>query len=367
MTTVDQPRPFGVAPQRTPVQFDPTTGGLRIGEHERRIDDPSVPTQVYSAYLSLLHAVRGTKPGTKLPLRTADLEALLLIVGDDPETIEENLVGLMGLTAEEATVLGGLLLRHRRSMATLGVVATLAAGVGTTMVGPDPATPRGATAITLTDAWEPVAPVGVPAPAAAPAAPVAAPAPVMGPVAAAPAPVERAPRTSRATALTSAPSVTSVPLAGVSTGASAAAAPTPAAEVPAAPAPAAPPAEPAQPAQPVMPVLDGEPVWDAPPPEPAAPSSDIGEAASLFPETTPVQGTPAQGVSDPSATGGDSAPAAAPVPAAPLPSLPTPVQGISDPSATGGDTTAVEAPPADAPAPGGVTTLGSRDAEQPTG
>jgi hypothetical protein len=84
MTTVDQPRPFGVAPQRTPVQFDPTTGGLRIGPHERRIEDPTVPSQVYSAYLSLLHAVRGTKPGTKLPLRSADLEALLLIVGDDP-------------------------------------------------------------------------------------------------------------------------------------------------------------------------------------------------------------------------------------------------------------------------------------------
>jgi hypothetical protein len=108
-----------------------------------------------------------------------------------------------------------------------------------------------------------------------------------------------------------------------------------------------------------MPILDGVPVWDAPPPEPEAPAAAVGEAASLFPDLPP----PVQGVSDPSATGGDAAPAPAPVPAAPLPSLPTPVQGISDPSSTGGDTVGT----GEASAPSGVTVLGTRDAEQPTG
>ncbi len=131
-------RPFGMPAQRTPVVFDPETGGLRIGDHVRRVQDPSEPTQVYGAYLSLLYAVRGAKPGEQLPLRSADLEALLLIVGDDPETIEKRLIALMGCTADEAKVLGGILLRHRKKTAALGVAASLllggslASGVGGT-------------------------------------------------------------------------------------------------------------------------------------------------------------------------------------------------------------------------------------------
>ena len=121
-------RPFGMPAQRTPVVFDPDTGGLRIGEHVRRVEDPSEPNQVYGAYLSLLYAVRGAKPGEQLPLRAADLEALLLIVGDDPETIEQRLIGLMGCSAEEAKVLGGILLRHRKTTAALGVAASLLLG-----------------------------------------------------------------------------------------------------------------------------------------------------------------------------------------------------------------------------------------------
>jgi hypothetical protein len=88
--------------QRTPVVFDPESKRLRIDEHVRRVDDPSQPNQVYGAYLALLYAVRGAKPGEQLPLRTADLEALLLLVGDDPETIEKRLIALMGCTADEA-------------------------------------------------------------------------------------------------------------------------------------------------------------------------------------------------------------------------------------------------------------------------
>jgi predicted nucleic acid-binding Zn-ribbon protein len=121
-------RPFGTPQQRTPVVFDPETKGLRIGEHTRRVDDPSQPNQVYGAYLALLYAVRGANPGEQLPLRTADLEALLALVGDDPKTIEKRLIGLMGCTADEAKVLGGILLRHRRTTAALGVAASLLFG-----------------------------------------------------------------------------------------------------------------------------------------------------------------------------------------------------------------------------------------------
>lgn len=121
-------RPFGMPAQRTPVVFDSQIGGMRIGEHVRRVEDPAEPTQLYGAYLSLLYAVRGAKPGEQLSLRAADLEALLLIVGDDPETIEKRLIGLMGCSADEAKLLGGILLRHRKKATALGVAASLLLG-----------------------------------------------------------------------------------------------------------------------------------------------------------------------------------------------------------------------------------------------
>lgn len=136
----EQQRPFGMPTQRTPVQFDLTTGGLRIGALERRVEDPSEPSSVYGAYLSLLYAVRGAKPGEQLPLREADLEALLLIVGDDPATIEQRLVGLMGCSAEEASALSRVLLRHRRLTATLGIAASLVLG-GVVAAGGDSSDP----------------------------------------------------------------------------------------------------------------------------------------------------------------------------------------------------------------------------------
>ena len=114
--------------QRTPVEFDPESNGLRIGPYERRIADPSDADQVFGAYISLLYAVRGAQPGEQLKLRAADLEALLLIVGDDPETIEQRLIALMGCSVQEARVLGGALLRHRRLTATLGIAGALALG-----------------------------------------------------------------------------------------------------------------------------------------------------------------------------------------------------------------------------------------------
>lgn len=274
--------PFGVAPQRTPVEFDASTGGLRIGPYERRIEDPAEPGQVYSAYLSLLYAVRGAKPGERLALREADLEALLLIVGDDPATIEERLVGLMGCTAEEASVLGRLLLRHRKATATLGVAAGLtlvAAGV-VSWVTDDPAPAVASVAA---------------APVEAPISGTVEPGPAIGPVAPAPVPVGPVavvqPDTSPVVVAEAEPV--------------AAAAPAPAAEAPA-PVPAAPapvpfgPAVPAAPVEPEVPAVVGpvatevvetepayalptyaEPVMDAPPPpvEIELPDFDIGEPA----------------------------------------------------------------------------------------
>ena len=277
---------------RTPVVYDSTAGALRIGPYERRLDDPESPDEVYGAYLSLLYAVRSAEPGDRLPLRSADLEALLLLVGDDPATIESRLVELMGCTPEEAGLLARVLLRHRRMTATLGIAAGLSlAGVGLASQLPDDSPERAPQAIASAPAPQAVS-VGPVAPSAAPAAPavtpsqpapvaptsvvvaqpvvvgpVAAPAPVVGPpvvdVPVVEVPVVEVP-------VVEVP-VVEVPVAGP--------------VVPPAPAPVDPPVDPLT----VLPTF-AEPVLDAPPPVEDQPDSDIGEPAVLEPGSEEIGG-----------------------------------------------------------------------------
>src|SRR5688572_11180310 len=160
---------------RTPVVYDSTAGALRIGPYERRVEDPDSPDEVYGAYLSLLYAVRAARPGERLALRSADLEALLLLVGDDPATIESRLVELMGCTPEEAGLLARVLLRHRRMTATLGVAAGLSlAGVGLASQLPDDEPVRTPQPIASAPAPQAVT-VGPVAPPVVPSAPVVRP------------------------------------------------------------------------------------------------------------------------------------------------------------------------------------------------
>ena len=276
------PSPFGVAPMRTPVLFDPGTSGLRIGEHERRVADPSEPSQVCAAYLSLLYAVRRAQPGEQLALRSADLEALRLLVGDDPETLEQRLIGLMGCSPQEARALGTLLLRSRRVTATLGIAAGLSLGtlgVVSQVADEEPvAAPRASTAAPMT------APITEPAPAApfvgpvaAPVAPAEAPAPaaVAPParsvVVAAPAPARRLPAPPPAPVVPLPAVVVAVPVAPV--------------QVVVAPEP---------PAYDLP--LHEEPVLDSPPPVEEEPASAIGDPAVLDLEDVPL--TEIGGVTD---------------------------------------------------------------------
>lgn len=256
---------------RTPVVFDSAANALRIGPYERRIDDPESPDEVYGAYLSLLYAVRSARPGERLALRSADLEALLLLVGDDPATIEQRLVELMGCTPEEAGRLAGILLRHRRMTATLGIAAGLSlAGVGLASQLPDDEPTRTPQAIASAPAPQ-AAVVGPVAPAPAPVVTPTEPAPVapssvvvaqptfVGPVAAAPAPPPAEPVEAPA-----------APVVGP----------------PAAPV-AAPVAEPVmvpEPADPLALPSFPEPVMDAPPPVEPEPDSAVGPPAIVVTE-----------------------------------------------------------------------------------
>lgn len=272
---------------RTPVVYDPAAGALRIGPHERRVDDPESPEQVYGAYLSLLYAVRAARPGERLPLRSADVEALLLLVGDDPATIESRLVELMGCTPEEAGRLAGVLLRHRRMTATLGIAAGLSlGGVGLVTQLPDDEPSRTPEAISSAPAPQPAAGgPAVPGPVTAPVAPAVPPAdpvPVgpssvvlsqpgfVGPVAAAPEPVrEPAP-----VEVVAAPAAPAAPVVG------------PPAVVP----PATVPVVVEEPADPLALPSFPEPVTDAPPPVEPEPDSAVGPPAVIgLPDGTVIE------------------------------------------------------------------------------
>lgn len=264
MSRVAEEPAFG-AP-RTPVVFDRAAGALRIGPYERRVEHPESPDEVYGAYLSLLYAVRAARPGERLALRSADLEALLLLVGDDPATIESRLVELMGCTPEEAGRLAGILLRHRRMTATLGIAAGLSlAGVGMATQLPDDGSRRAPQAIASAPAPQaavtgPVAPAPEPAVTPTEPAPVAPTSVVVGP------PVFVGPV---APALPPAEPVVGPP-------------PVPVAVPVAAPVPVEEPADPL--ALPSFP----EPVMDAPPPVEPEPDSAVGPPAVVVVGDGPV-------------------------------------------------------------------------------
>jgi transcriptional regulator with XRE-family HTH domain len=110
-------------PARRPVQVDGDR--ISVDGRSRRLRDAADDREVYVAYLFLLYAVRGAAPGQRIPLRSSDVELLMQVVGDDAETIEQRLVQLMGCSPQEATRLGGVLLRHRALTAAVGAAAAL--------------------------------------------------------------------------------------------------------------------------------------------------------------------------------------------------------------------------------------------------
>ncbi len=112
-------------PARRPVEIDAGAGRITVDGRTRQVRDAADEREVYAAYLFLLYAVRGATPGQRIPLRSSDVELLVQVVGEDPETIERRLVELMGCTSAEATMLGGVLLRHRALTAAVGAAAAL--------------------------------------------------------------------------------------------------------------------------------------------------------------------------------------------------------------------------------------------------
>lgn len=114
-----------VLPRRRPVSVDLATGRLVLGGAERTVGELAGVGDVHAAYLSLLRSVRGARPGQRIALRSSDLDLLGSLLGDDPDRIEQRLVQLMGCTPDDASLLRGVLLRHRAFAAAAGAAAAL--------------------------------------------------------------------------------------------------------------------------------------------------------------------------------------------------------------------------------------------------
>jgi transcriptional regulator with XRE-family HTH domain len=106
-------------PSRRAVEVDTAAGRLTVDGRTYRLREGADEREVYAAYLFLLYAVRGATPGERLQLRSSDVDLLVEAMGEDAETIEARLVQLMGCTEDEATLLGGELLRHRAGSAAV--------------------------------------------------------------------------------------------------------------------------------------------------------------------------------------------------------------------------------------------------------
>jgi transcriptional regulator with XRE-family HTH domain len=108
-------------PSRATVVLEP--GYLHVGGSSTtmRSDDPK-PDEVLKGYLSLLYELRSKKPGTRIPLRDHDLDALADALGGSSDAIETRLTELMHVSRDEAASLTATLLRRKLIVPAAGLV-----------------------------------------------------------------------------------------------------------------------------------------------------------------------------------------------------------------------------------------------------
>jgi transcriptional regulator with XRE-family HTH domain len=91
-----------------------TEGHLLVGATSAPLRSDEPPTdEVLRSYLGVVYEMRDSKPGSRIPLRDRDLDALATALGSDPELVETRLVELMDVTREEAAALRVALIRRR--------------------------------------------------------------------------------------------------------------------------------------------------------------------------------------------------------------------------------------------------------------
>jgi hypothetical protein len=110
-----------LVPERQPLRLE--LGRIEVGG-KIRILASQARDDVLGSYVELLTALRQSKAGKVVPLRTADLQALADALGRDVVDVEARIVELLQCTGEEAAVLHAEMRRR-----LLVPVAGLAVGV----------------------------------------------------------------------------------------------------------------------------------------------------------------------------------------------------------------------------------------------
>lgn len=162
---------------RQPVEFDPETMRLTIGEHSTVVSHPALGNEaVLRSYLSLVGEVRGTPIGSGIEIRHDDVVVLAQVLDLTDSDLETHLERLLGVSPATAAEVGR---RLRRRHAFVAAAASLTVGglalFGATKVAaaPSPATVKPAAVVATSVAAEPTTTSTTAVPAAtAPVVPV---------------------------------------------------------------------------------------------------------------------------------------------------------------------------------------------------
>lgn len=110
---------------RQPVEFDPVTLRLTIGDHSTVVPHPALGNEaVLRGYLGLVAQVRGTPIGSGIEIRHDDILVLAELLDLSDTTLESDLARLLGVSAATAREVGRRL-RRRRAFATAAASLTV--------------------------------------------------------------------------------------------------------------------------------------------------------------------------------------------------------------------------------------------------
>jgi hypothetical protein len=131
---------------RQPVEFDPETMRLTIGEHSTVVSHPALGNEaVLRSYLSLVAEVRGTPIGSGIQVRHDDVVVLAQVLDLSDSDLDFHLQRLLGVSAATAAEVGRRL-RRRHAFAAAAASLTVGGlalfGASKVAASPGPVTPK---------------------------------------------------------------------------------------------------------------------------------------------------------------------------------------------------------------------------------
>lgn len=116
-------------PPREPIVLDLDRGTLRMRDTEVNLNTEAGNQAVLRTYMELVWVHRGLDPGSRVKLRDDDIDVLSRVLDLDADSLESELVGIMGVTKREAGRLRRQLWKRRLLIGAAGVVVAGMAAV----------------------------------------------------------------------------------------------------------------------------------------------------------------------------------------------------------------------------------------------